>query len=98
MTGQAADNQHCEVRGRDLEDRQSHPGQGPAIGPDQPGGANQVGVEDEPDIRDVLLAYLRRDGHDVQGTGDGAYAWTLFGAAGFELAWTSIASPRCSPT
>jgi two-component system response regulator AdeR len=35
-------------------------------------------VEDEPDIRDVLVAYLRRDGHDVQHTGDGAHAWTLY--------------------
>lgn len=34
-------------------------------------------VEDEPDIRDILVAYLRRDGHTVHATGDGAHAWTL---------------------
>lgn len=50
-------------------------------------------VEDEPDIRDVLVAYLRHDGHHVQSTGDGTYAWTLFGAATFDLVVLDVLLP-----
>lgn len=39
--------------------------------------AHVLVVEDEPDIRDVLVAYLRRDGYTVSATGDGTHAWTL---------------------
>lgn len=56
-------------------------------------GARLLVVEDEPDIRDVLVAYLRRDGHDVQSTGDGAYAWTLFGAVPFDLVVLDVLLP-----
>ncbi|MFC4149995.1 response regulator transcription factor [Micromonospora mangrovi] len=35
-------------------------------------------VEDEPDVREVLASYLRRDGHAVTATGHGGDAWQLF--------------------
>ncbi|MGN9811734.1 response regulator transcription factor [Micromonospora sp. BQ11] len=50
-------------------------------------------VEDEPDIRDVLVAYLRRDGHHVEHTGDGSHAWDLFEASRPDLVVLDVLLP-----
>ena len=42
-------------------------------------------VEDEPAVREVEVAYLRRAGHVVAEAGDGAAAWTLFEDAPVDL-------------
>ncbi|WP_410812720.1 response regulator transcription factor [Micromonospora sp. 067-2] len=51
-------------------------------------------VEDEPDVREVLVAYLRRDGHAVIATGDGAHAWQLFTAERPDLVLLDVRLPQ----
>lgn len=50
-------------------------------------------VEDQPDLREVLEAYLRRDRYAVTGTGDGLHAWTLFTAATPDLVLLDVMLP-----
>ncbi|MEO6651426.1 MAG: response regulator transcription factor [Ilumatobacteraceae bacterium] len=42
-------------------------------------------VDDEPTVREVVVGYLRRDGHDVQEAGDGPTALELLDSKSFDL-------------
>lgn len=50
-------------------------------------------VEDQPDLREVLEAYLRRDRYTVTGTGDGNHAWALFTATTPDLVLLDVMLP-----
>jgi two-component system response regulator ResD len=53
-------------------------------------------VDDEPNIREVVGLYLRRDGHDVVSAGDGEQALRVFGEREPDLVVLDLMLPRIS--
>jgi two-component system response regulator ResD len=51
-------------------------------------------VDDEPNIREVVGLYLRRDGHDVVSASDGEEALSLFGSAVPDLVVLDLMLPK----
>ena len=51
-------------------------------------------AEDEPALRQILVSYLKIDGHEVTATADGAEAIQVFGAGQFDLVITDRAMPN----
>ena len=51
-------------------------------------------VEDEPDIQELLCAYLRDAGYETAVAGDGVAAWTLFQSRPFDLVLLDILLPK----
>ncbi|MDQ3377611.1 MAG: response regulator, partial [Actinomycetota bacterium] len=53
-------------------------------------------VDDEPNIREVVGLYLRRDGHEVVSAADGEEALELFRSAAPDLVVLDLMLPRLS--
>ena len=51
-------------------------------------------VEDEPDIQELLRAYLEDAGYETAAAGDGAEALALFGARDFDLVLLDLMLPK----
>ena len=51
-------------------------------------------VEDEPDIQELLCAYLRDAGYETAAAGDGVAAMDLFQARAFDLVLLDIMLPK----
>ena len=51
-------------------------------------------VEDEPDIQELLCAYLRDAGYETVTAGDGAAALSLFRSKSFDLILLDIMLPK----
>jgi len=51
-------------------------------------------VDDEPTVREVVVGYLRRDGHDVAEAGDGTVALELLDADPPDLVVLDIRTPE----
>ena len=50
-------------------------------------------VDDEENLRDVLVEVLKRDGHEVDSAGDGAEALRLLGERRYDLVLTDLRMP-----
>ena len=51
-------------------------------------------IEDEPDIQELLCAYLRDAGYETATAGDGVTALTLFQSRSFDLVLLDILLPK----
>lgn len=51
-------------------------------------------VEDEPDIQELLCAYLRNAGYQTAVAGDGVSAWSLFQKQAFDLILLDVMLPK----
>lgn len=58
------------------------------------GAARVLVVDDEPTVREVVVGYLRRDGHEVFEAGDGALALELFEAERPDLIVLDLMLPQ----
>ena len=61
-----------------------------------PGGLRILLVEDEPQVRDVLTAFLEADGHNVSSAENGAQGLRYFQSEKFDLVITDKAMPGMS--
>ena len=51
-------------------------------------------VEDEPDIQELLAAYLREAGYQTEPAGDGVSALALFQSKSFDLVLLDVMLPK----